>query len=250
MQLGRMGISIVEDEVNRGAVALLSLKGVVAMTQFNRRAMWFFISLGILFLTALLASVVIPTPGVRLAFLAWQQLVFIIGGILGSRREIFGPLPLKTVAYGLVCGLGLYLSNIITGAITVGIAGRILGNELVQELILSERAGVESLLTVNKPLIVSGVMLLLVVGAPLGEELFFRGLLVDLLNERFGAKRAIFFAALLFAALHFYVLQFIPVLLAGIILGILFIRSENIYISIIAHAVANGLTLLVWLGSL
>lgn len=240
-----------EDDVKQGrSCAPFLLERWLSMDQYRRRAFWFFLVMGVLFFTALVARVLIPSEDVRLVLLIWQQLLFVVGGILGSRKEVFGPLNLGTVAWGLVCGLALYVVNTLLGSLTYVIARNILGNQVVQDLILSDRAGVESLLTSNKPLIVSGVMLLLVVGAPLSEELFFRGLLADLLSERVGPRRAVLIAALLFTVLHFYVLQFIPVLFAGIILGILFVRTENIFISIIAHAVVNAVTLLAWLLAL
>lgn len=229
---------------------LFPLGEVGRMGQYNRRAFWFFLVMGTLFLTAVVARLLDPGEEMRLALLVWQQSLFIIGAIFGARREIFGPVRLKTLVQGLLCGVGLYLVVTISGALTFAVARHFLGNQVVQELIFSDRAGVESLLISGKPLVVLGVMLLTVLGAPLSEELFFRGLLVDLLNERLGPKRAVFLAALLFAALHFYVLQFLPVLLAGILLGIIFLRSENIFLPIIAHAVVNGLTLLIWLLSL
>lgn len=214
----------------------------------DKRAFWMFFVMGAVLLTSLLARAIVPTPETRLALLAWQQLLFIVGGALGSRREVLKWPNLKTFTRGLFYGVGLFVVNALMGAMTVGIATQLLGNDLVQHLILKERAGGASLLASSNPLVVTGVILLLVLGAPLGEELFFRGLLTDLWKMRLGTWRAVLSAALFFAVLHFYLLQFIPVLLSGIILGALFVRTENISIPIVAHAVVNGLVLLMWLS--
>lgn len=165
-------------------------------------------------------------------------------------RGVFRSPNRKEATYGVVGGLGLYVVNIVLGVLSVWIALRFLDPDLVQNLILRERAGANVLLTSNEPLIVLGTMLLLTVGAPLGEELFFRGLLVDLWRETLGARAAILLGAVLFAFLHFYVLQFIPVLISGIVLGILFVRFENVVVPIFADSVVNSLVLVIWLWAL
>ncbi|HPT84051.1 MAG TPA: CPBP family intramembrane metalloprotease, partial [Limnochordia bacterium] len=93
-------------------------------------------------------------------------------------------------------------------------------------------------------------MLLLLVGAPLGEELFFRGLLVSLLRERLRAAPAVLLAALLFALLHFYTLQFVPVLVSGVLLGLLYVRTGSIIVPIAAHFAVNALALMALLSTL
>ncbi len=207
---------------------------------------WVFFVLIAVLITGLVAGFLPQTEGTRLALLAWQQLLFIVGGTLGARKEVFHRPDGKTLAGGLISGIGLYVVNTVLGLISVWVALEVLGSAMVQNLTMFERAGVEALLASNKPLAFFGIVFLLTLVAPIGEELFFRGLLVDLWKDRMGTKRAIFLAALVFALLHFYVLQFIPVLIAGILLGILFVRSENVFVPIIAHATVNSLVLFFW----
>lgn len=216
----------------------------------DKGAFWVFFVLIAVLITGLIAGFLPQTEEIRLVLLAWQQLLFIVGGILGARKGVFYRPDRKDLAWGIISGIGLYVVNTVMGLASVRVALEFFDSSLVQNLILMERAGVEELLISNKPLVSFGMVFLLTLGAPLGEELFFRGLLVDLWKERFGTKKAIFFAALIFALLHFYVLQFIPVLIAGILLGVLFIRSKNVFIPIIAHATANGLVLLFWFSGL
>lgn len=216
----------------------------------DKGAFWVFFVLIAVLITGLIAGFLPQTEEIRLVLLAWQQLLFIVGGILGARKGVFYRPDRKDLAWGIISGIGLYVVNTVMGLASVRVALEFFDSSLVQNLILMERAGVEELLISNKPLVSFGMVFLLTLGAPLGEELFFRGLLVDLWEERFGTKKAIFFAALIFALLHFYVLQFIPVLIAGILLGVLFIRSKNVFIPIIAHATANGLVLLFWFSGL
>lgn len=211
---------------------------------------WAFFVLGAVLLTGLVAGLLPQSAEVRLALLLWQQLLFVVGGYLGARKEVFRRADRSVYTCGALSGLGLFAVNAVLGYLSMRIALRFLEYDLVQNLIFRERVGVEMLLTSNKPLIVLGTTLLLTIGAPLGEELFFRGLLVDLWKDSLGAKKAVFLVALIFTFLHSYVLQFIPVLVSGLILGILFVRSGNVFVPILAHAVVNTLVLVIWLFGL
>jgi uncharacterized protein len=84
------------------------------------------------------------------------------------------------------------------------------------------------------------VLLFLAVGAPLVEELFFRGLLLRSLMVRFPAPVAVVVSALLFALAHFEPLQFAGLALFGVVLGILAWRTGRLGPSIGAHMAFNA----------
>lgn len=217
------------------------------MIKLNKGKFWLFFVLLLLFITGIVVQGFQITEEMRLGILVWQQFLFILGGLLGVKKlKIKKPRP-KTLGWGLLAGVLLFSFNLLTGAITVKIATKLLSPTFVQRLLADERAGVASLLASTKPIIKQVIMFLLILGAPLAEELFFRGLLIDLWQEKVGAKQAVFYSALLFAVMHFYLLQFIPVLLAGLCLGFLFLRTEDLLVPILAHAVVNGLVLVSWL---
>lgn len=206
--------------------------------------------LGTIILTGFVARFLPQTAEVKVLLLAWQQLLFIGGGLFGAQAETLKRPQPRAWGKGLLYGVGIFLSNSLLGAISTLFARLLLGPETVQQLAFAERLAVESLVFSGKPLVVLGMILLLVLGAPLGEELFFRGLLIELWRKRLGARWAIFLSALLFAVLHFYTLQFVPVLVAGMFLGLIFVRTNNIYVSVTAHAFVNGLALVLLLGRL
>ncbi|HEY5024566.1 MAG TPA: JDVT-CTERM system glutamic-type intramembrane protease [Acidimicrobiales bacterium] len=86
--------------------------------------------------------------------------------------------------------------------------------------------------------------LLLVVGAPIVEELLFRGLIQGAFTRRLGATPAIFVTALIFCFAH--VLNegpFAPFILfpPALILGYLRHRSQRLAPGMIAHATFNGI---------
>jgi membrane protease YdiL (CAAX protease family) len=84
------------------------------------------------------------------------------------------------------------------------------------------------------------LVLMVVVGAPIIEELFFRGLLMRAIQARWNDGLALVASALFFALVHFQPLQ-IPGLFAfGLILGTCAQRTGRLGMSILAHAAFNG----------
>ncbi len=81
--------------------------------------------------------------------------------------------------------------------------------------------------------------ILLVVVAPVTEELLFRGLILNALLRRYGPWIAVLFSSLLFALLHMNPWQ-IPVALAsGVLLGWLYLRTRSLWPCILGHAIMN-----------
>lgn len=191
-----------------------------------------------------------PSPSIYFSLLVCQQLLFFTGGVLGTRREVLQPPQLKGVILSLVWGVGLFVANTAVGALVLQFSLRFFGNEVTQQLVVRERGGIELFLQSENPLFAKGIIFLLIIGAPLSEEILFRGLFLDFWRSKIGSFKATLWAATVFAVLHFYLIQFVPVLIAGILLGIMFVRTENIFVPVIAHGVANTLVLLVLMANL
>lgn len=81
--------------------------------------------------------------------------------------------------------------------------------------------------------------IVLAVGAPLVEELFFRGLLLRAVANRFGTGWGLAGSSVLFALVHFEVLQFPALLIFGLVLGVLAVRTGRLGPGIAAHAAFN-----------
>ena len=79
--------------------------------------------------------------------------------------------------------------------------------------------------------------------APVAEELFFRGFLYPAFRRRLGIKWAVFLSAFIFALFHPSVWLFLPIVLIGIILAILFERLGSLGPPIILHSLNNLLSL-------
>jgi membrane protease YdiL (CAAX protease family) len=86
---------------------------------------------------------------------------------------------------------------------------------------------------------------LVVAGAPLVEELFFRGLLQRSLAGWLGPGPAIGLAALGFGLAHGEAVQLVALVAFGVVLGVLAERSGRLGPGIVAHAAFNGATMAV-----
>lgn len=81
--------------------------------------------------------------------------------------------------------------------------------------------------------------------AGVSEELFFRGILQNLAFKAFKNPHiAIWFAAFWFSFIHFQFFGFIPRMLLGAMFGYLYYWTQNLWLSMFAHFVNNGFTLL------
>jgi membrane protease YdiL (CAAX protease family) len=99
------------------------------------------------------------------------------------------------------------------------------------------------------PLGVTMLVLIVGIGAPIIEEIFYRGLLQRALAHRFGTWPAILGSAAVFGASHFQLLQLPALVLFGIVLGRLAHRTGRLAAPIAAHIVFNMLTVVLLVGT-
>jgi membrane protease YdiL (CAAX protease family) len=88
------------------------------------------------------------------------------------------------------------------------------------------------------------LVLVVVVGAPLIEELVYRGLIQSSLNSRFSRKIAMLIAAVWFAAVHLRLVEFPGLLAFALVLGFCFYRTNRLGMSVVAHVAFNATGLL------
>jgi membrane protease YdiL (CAAX protease family) len=89
------------------------------------------------------------------------------------------------------------------------------------------------------PLGVVLLVLIVGIGAPIVEEIFYRGLLQRSLVRRWGPAWGIGLASVLFGAAHLLPLQFPALVLAGLLFGVLAHRAGRLGPAIAAHVVFN-----------
>lgn len=188
-----------------------------------------------------------PSTELVISWLVAQQLLLALGGYfgLGSKGKRLLRWDLEDLYKGIIAGVGLFLLNIVLSAVVLVILGSIYGFETVNRWLIEEQSAIQTLLGFAHGRMAWLISGLIVIGASLSEELFFRGLLLDALRKRFSPTMGVTITALVFALVHFYVIQFLPVLVSGIILGRLFLVRQNLLRPIVAHSVVNGLVFLV-----
>ena len=91
--------------------------------------------------------------------------------------------------------------------------------------------------------------LLAVALIPLCEELFFRGFLQPLLVQNLGDRGGLFATAFLFAAVHGNLVAFLPIFVLALLLGMVMLRTQRIAAAWLVHALHNGITIALVLGS-
>ena len=81
--------------------------------------------------------------------------------------------------------------------------------------------------------------LLMVIAAPILEELIFRGIILDGLLKKYSSTKSILISSLLFGLVHLNPWQFVTGLIIGIFSGWVYYRTRSLSYSIIIHASAN-----------
>ncbi|MXX08968.1 MAG: CPBP family intramembrane metalloprotease, partial [Synechococcus sp. SB0667_bin_8] len=79
--------------------------------------------------------------------------------------------------------------------------------------------------------------------APLYEELVFRATILPVMARSYGAGVGVLLSSLLFAAAHLSLVEFFPLLILGLGLGWLRLRSGRLSACVLMHAAWNGYTL-------
>jgi hypothetical protein len=86
------------------------------------------------------------------------------------------------------------------------------------------------------------LVLVVVIGAPIIEEIFFRGLTLRSIDKRFGMIAAILGSSLIFGVFHFQPLQFPALFMFGLVAAYLVRATDRLGPAIWAHVAFNGIT--------
>lgn len=94
------------------------------------------------------------------------------------------------------------------------------------------------------------VFLVLAILPALAEELYFRGLLMGLLRDiKLSGFWLVLIPALLFAMMHLQFYYLLPLLFMGALLGYVFYRTKNLWVSMYMHLLNNGMIVLITLNN-
>jgi hypothetical protein len=94
----------------------------------------------------------------------------------------------------------------------------------------------------QSPWALAGFLLLACVAAPVGEEVFFRGLLYPLFKNQWGRGMAVALSSVLFGAMHGHWASFLSLSLLGAVLALAYDMTGRLSRAIALHVVFNSVT--------
>jgi uncharacterized protein len=153
---------------------------------------------------------------------------FVTADLGSPNARTFGLRPFKSSAFGWIfVALVTYL--ILTSIYTV----------LVDPPSEQLPSGLEN--ADQNLLVAIATGMLLIVVAPLAEEIFFRGFLYQAFRNSFGVLPGALLSAVIFGAIHFEFFKLVQLAILGVILALLFEKTQSLWSPIMLHALNNSL---------
>ncbi|MBQ9141015.1 MAG: CPBP family intramembrane metalloprotease [Lachnospiraceae bacterium] len=169
------------------------------------------------FLVGMLPMYIIAFP---IIFLLFKKIPV---QITGEKKKIH---PLHLIQAFIICYAGTYICNLIAVLLTA-IIGALKQSE-VENVMVNVTSSIS--LPVN--------LFVVVICAPIMEELLFRKTLIDR-TAQFGEGIAVVFSGLVFGLFHGNLVQFGYAFLLGVFFGFIYIKTKNIVYPIILHMITN-----------
>lgn len=130
------------------------------------------------------------------------------------------------VVAAIMCFAVMYVSNII-GTIITTIIGAVKGSEVQNQI-----------MNITSDLNVLTIFFIMVICAPIMEELIFRKFLVER-TVRYGQGVAVVLSGLMFGLFHGNLNQFVYAFALGVFLAYLYVKTGNLKITIALHMIIN-----------
>lgn len=105
-------------------------------------------------------------------------------------------------------------------------------------------SSVEQSIVARDPVAMAIYAMVVVVCAPVWEEIIFRGFLLPSLTKYMPLWPAILVSAVAFALAHFNAQRVLPLVFLGVVMGAVFARSKNLLASMLLHSLWNGFVFL------
>jgi uncharacterized protein len=151
----------------------------------------------------------------------------------------FGKFKFFRHLWTAILGWLMYVGISVLISILVVYGGIKIPGYQIQESILPLFGTTKSALTI--------AAIVIIAIAPMLEEVFFRGFVLQGLVNKWGRAIGVIATALIFAVFHLQFGSFIPIFILGVIMSLLFIRSKSIWPCIWFHVINNSIAFLVQL---
>lgn len=178
-----------------------------------------------------LISTIFQTTAVLLALVYFN----IIKGVTWKELGIRAEKPTRIILYGVLGGIILF-GMVVTAGVII-------------ELIFPFKPTLQPFAKlVLEAKDFSDLIVLLFMGsvlAPIGEEIYFRGMVYPVFKERWGLLAGMIISGIFFGLLHFDVLRFFPLFLGGVGLAYIYEKSNSLFSCMLAHGLWNGVMVLI-----
>ncbi len=135
--------------------------------------------------------------------------------------------------YGIIGGIFICLAIIIFNNFLYNIVDSTLGLTAPTQSVIKDLLN-----SPNYNFFISHSLLIVIV-APITEEIFFRGFIYPYFKKKFGKVKGIILNGIIFGLAHSSFWLFFATCLGGSILALIYERTESIYSCILAHSVWN-----------
>ncbi|XP_027103657.1 uncharacterized protein [Coffea arabica] len=105
-------------------------------------------------------------------------------------------------------------------------------------------SNVEQSIVARDPIAMTLYAIVVAVCAPIWEEVVFRGFLLPSLTKYMPVWSSILVSSVAFALAHFNVQRMLPLIFLGIVMGVVFARTRNLFASILLHSLWNAFVFL------
>lgn len=109
-----------------------------------------------------------------------------------------------------------------------------------------QQAIFDQLLKLHDPLLKAGIILLATVGAPITEEILFRGVIYGWMKKQMGFGPAVILNAAAFALIHFHLPSFLPLMVLAVGFTLLYEWTGSLLSNIFMHAAFNTVSLILF----
>lgn len=187
---------------------------------------------------------VLTVIGVAQNVLFVLLVVYIVRGRYHQPLAAIGLTPQRwpwRSAVGVLAGAAMIPVSVAAERVAILVIGFFMGSARAEAMAATESANdilANVLRTPRTSLEIAWLLVLLCVLVPVGEEVFFRGFIYSTLR-RWGWVWAVILSSVLFAAVHLQVVHFLPILLLGVVLAVLYQRTGSLVASIAVHGVNN-----------
>ncbi|HXX37620.1 MAG TPA: CPBP family intramembrane glutamic endopeptidase [bacterium] len=190
--------------------------------------------LGIIAVLAVIQNAVFAAAAVYVVHVKYRLPLAAVGLTVGAWEQ--------RIRQGAIAAAAGIVGNSAGQNATLLALGAWMGRAAANDLVMREeaRAPVYRLLPrLHQPVEIAVIAVLVGVVVPIGEEIFFRGLVFGALRRRMNLHTAVLLSALFFSAAHLEPIEFLPIMLLGVVLAYAYDRTGSLVPGMIAHGVNN-----------